>query len=988
MEEQIEQAVTFALSPTADHSLKSQAMNFCEQVKVSPEGWLLCLSLFVRFPKSTPESRLFALQVVEEVLKNRFSSLDASQVHQIQSTLMDFVKREYVLGGDESEFSTEPQYLKNKFAHTLTLLFVQLYPSSWINFFDEFLALIQTNNINGNKTNMRTIDIFLRVLLAIDEEVASLVVPREKDEVQRNSNIKDYMRGGDVQKLALIWYQILEEYITRNQDIAEMCLKLIGLYISWIDISLIVNDTFITRIYPLLGDTRLRIAACECLSEIVYKGMKPHDKFKLIQALNLTNVMTGLDYSDDIEFVEQVAKLTNVLGVELCKIWEEMDPTTKSIVYIQIELLLQFLLKFLADEYDDTSCAVFSFLSAFLSVLKKQIKQVGELSSSQREFLDSLLKVIVIKMKFDDESDWGGTDDDGEGEAEFSVMRKNLKSFFDIIYNIDSQLFTTYVHFAVLNTLANYEKAGNSFDWRDLELALHVLLLYGEAIKGQLQFMKTENEIVILTPLGEMVQKMVQCNVATYSHPLIILNFFENVVRYYQFFEVQPEYIPSVLEVFVDSRGLHSHDSQIRSRSWYLFYRFIKLLKSNIDKYVETVLRSIQDLLIIQAVVPRVDSPDESPLTKDKALEAGFSEQLYILETVGILITIETIKDRQLEFTKAVFNPLLTELQSYLNTKLSEPVDVHTVLQLHHLIMAIGSIAKGFPEAPKRSAPTAPWVVILKQATEAILVTLKTLDCYEIIRDASRYSFARLVNVLGIEILPYLPTLINGLLNKSEASELVDVLPFIGLISHKFNPSIFDILNELIVPLVNKVFVFFHQPPSGTDDVLLLVNLRKAYLNFILSLLNGGMDAVFISELNRPRLESILQSVIHYASDLSDIPTTRLSFNILSKTLTLWGEQLQSSGLYEHILRICFEVPMKSSFDANDGQSQLVLNEISNILKIILSQKGDDFVKYLGTFLALWSPPYDLDSFLQTLQQPDIKMFRKYFQRFIQRSKS
>ncbi|CAG8432819.1 11499_t:CDS:2 [Diversispora eburnea] len=159
MEEQIEQAVTFALSPTADHSLKSQAMNFCEQVKVSPEGWPLCLSLFVRFPKSTPESRLFALQVMEDVLKNRFSSLDASQVHQIQSTLMDFVKREYVLGEDGSEFSTEPQ------------------------------SLIQTNNVNGNKTNMRTIDIFLRILLAIDEEVASLVVPREKDEVQRNSNI-------------------------------------------------------------------------------------------------------------------------------------------------------------------------------------------------------------------------------------------------------------------------------------------------------------------------------------------------------------------------------------------------------------------------------------------------------------------------------------------------------------------------------------------------------------------------------------------------------------------------------------------------------------------------------------------------------------------------------------------------------------------------------------------------------------------------------
>lgn len=40
----------------------------------------------------------------------RFSSLDKSQVNHIQSTLMEFVKREYVIGeGDGDELSTEPQ---------------------------------------------------------------------------------------------------------------------------------------------------------------------------------------------------------------------------------------------------------------------------------------------------------------------------------------------------------------------------------------------------------------------------------------------------------------------------------------------------------------------------------------------------------------------------------------------------------------------------------------------------------------------------------------------------------------------------------------------------------------------------------------------------------------------------------------------------------------------------------------------------------------
>ncbi|CAB5396334.1 unnamed protein product [Rhizophagus irregularis] len=84
---------------------------------------------------SVHQNSFVALQVLEGVMQNRFSSLDKSQVNHIQSTLMEFVKREYVIGeGDGDELSTEPQYLKNKFAHTLTLLFVQMYPSDWHNF--------------------------------------------------------------------------------------------------------------------------------------------------------------------------------------------------------------------------------------------------------------------------------------------------------------------------------------------------------------------------------------------------------------------------------------------------------------------------------------------------------------------------------------------------------------------------------------------------------------------------------------------------------------------------------------------------------------------------------------------------------------------------------------------------------------------------------------------------------------------------------------
>lgn len=64
-----------------------------------------------------------------------------------------------------------------------------MYPSDWHNFFDQFLELIQTNTVNGNKTNIRVADIFLRILISIDDEVANIEIQRGKEQANRNTAI-------------------------------------------------------------------------------------------------------------------------------------------------------------------------------------------------------------------------------------------------------------------------------------------------------------------------------------------------------------------------------------------------------------------------------------------------------------------------------------------------------------------------------------------------------------------------------------------------------------------------------------------------------------------------------------------------------------------------------------------------------------------------------------------------------------------------------
>lgn len=54
--------------------------------------------------------------------------------------------------------------------------------------------------------------------------------------------------------------------------------------------------------------------------------------------------------------------------------------------------------------------------------------------------------------------------------------------------------------------------------------------------------------------LGELMNRTVQSNVASWPHPSIPLEFFECICRYHEFFTLAPHTIPRILPIFVDHR--------------------------------------------------------------------------------------------------------------------------------------------------------------------------------------------------------------------------------------------------------------------------------------------------------------------------------------------------------------------------------------------------------------------------------------------------
>lgn len=159
--------------------------------------------------------------------------------------------------------------LRNKLAHTLVLLFSHCYLTTWSSFFDDLLSLQSSPGASSDpRIMLRIHDLLLRIWMSIDEECVSSLVPRSKEALDRNTLIKDQMREGDIAKMVSHWYSILESYPGKDSTLVNMALRVISVYIVWIDVSFIVNDTVMGTLFQLFQQADYCVSASDCLAEV------------------------------------------------------------------------------------------------------------------------------------------------------------------------------------------------------------------------------------------------------------------------------------------------------------------------------------------------------------------------------------------------------------------------------------------------------------------------------------------------------------------------------------------------------------------------------------------------------------------------------------------------------------------------------------------------------------------------------------------------
>lgn len=328
----------------------------------------------------------------------------------------------------------------------------------------------------------------------------------------------------------------------------------------------------------------------------------------------------------------------------------------------------------------------------------------------------------------------------------------------------------------------------------------------------------------------------------------------EICVRYYTFFEANPQLIAPVLEKFVQL--VHHSHVRVQSRSWYLFHRFVKHVRQHIGDIAQTVIQALGDLLQIKAELPEItsDNGDFSSDENDQNANSKFTSQLYLYEAIGSICSAHTVPvDNQVLYVRSIITPLYSDLEAHLGpAKLG---DERATLQIHHLIMAFGTLARGFSDWTPGStvSSTSPPVKVLSdefiKAAEATLVALETLSSVFDVRTAARFALSRFIAVLGNHLLPQLPRWIDGLLSQtSSKEEMALFLRLLDQIVFGFKLEIFDVLNTLLTPFLQRVFLGIGEAAAGTDDEIQLAELKREYLGFLLVILNNNLERVLVSE--------------------------------------------------------------------------------------------------------------------------------------------
>ena len=197
-----------------------------------------------------------------------------------------------------------PKYIRTKLSVLVAKIIQMDYPESWNAAFEDIATMLEKGNT--------CIDLYLRILIALDQEIfesnTQYWTGKTRQELTKNTTVKDTLRKSkSMQNIVSVWYQILSMFASDGgnaeaYNLVSLCLESIKCWARWVELNYLVDQRFLQFFYNAMESSpTYRDDVCDCLHEILARGMPPGQKINLIEGMNvikLLNSRIGIHYGD------------------------------------------------------------------------------------------------------------------------------------------------------------------------------------------------------------------------------------------------------------------------------------------------------------------------------------------------------------------------------------------------------------------------------------------------------------------------------------------------------------------------------------------------------------------------------------------------------------------------------------------------------------------------------------------------------------------
>ncbi|KAL2345996.1 hypothetical protein Fmac_007281 [Flemingia macrophylla] len=963
--------IMFDESGATDDDLKKQAKVYCNDIKEKPSICRLCIEKLCY--SNLVQVQFWCLQTLHEVIRTRYLTMTPDERRMIRSSVFSIVCLE-----DKSltRVLEGPAFIKNKLAQVLITLIYFEYPLVWSSVFVDFFPHLNKGNV--------VIDMFCRVLNALDDELISLDYSRTPEELTVASRVKDAMRQQCVTQIVRAWYDIVSMYRNSDQELCTSVLDSMKRYISWIDIALIVNDVFIPLLFDLilvghLSD-HLRGAALRCLLAVVSKRMDPQSKLSLLQSLHISRVLRLVTEDGDAELISDIAALLTGYAMEALDCFKRIN--SEDAKGISMELLSEVLpsIFYLMKNFEvDATFNIVQFLSGYVAILKS----FAPLPEKQLLHLGQILEVILVLIRYDSAYRTNLDVMDKIGKEEEDRMVEFRKDLFVLLRTV-GRVAPDITQLFIRNSIASAVSRSSDSNVEEVEGALSLLYALGESISEET--IRTGSGL-----LSELVLMLISTKFSCHSNRLVALVYLETVTRYVKFIQDNTQYIPMVLAAFLDERGIHHPNMNVSRRASYLFMRVVKLLKVKLVPFIETILQSLQDT-VAQFTIMNYTSDELS----------GSEDGSHIFEAIGLLIgTEDVLPEKQSDYLSSLLSPLCRQVEALLiNAKLLSFEETNAkIAVIQQIIMAINSLSKGFSERLVTASRPAIGLMF-KQTLDVLLQVLIIFPKVEPLRNKVTSFIHRMVDTLGASVFPYLPKALEQLLEEIEPKQMIGLLLLLNQLICKFSTLVRDILEETFPVVAEQIFSVIPRNglPSGpdaiTEEIRELQELQRTLYTFLHVIASHDLSPVFLSAKCKAYLDPVMQLILYSSCNHKDILVRKACVQIFIRLIKDWCGQpyeekvpgFRSFVIEAFATNCCLYSVLDRSFEFHDANTYVLFGEIVLAQKVMYEKFGDDFLVHFVSkgFSSAHCPPDLAEQYRQKLQGGDFKALKSFYKSLVE----